>query len=99
MVRDLFLGKPALTSTSESSWCLPSISSSQVRKSEPSPAVPCGPHPPAFPLPPAFFRKGSVGAGSRLAFPQLHGDFPACPEPGADNRFAGRLLDAADEWR
>ncbi|XP_010828541.1 PREDICTED: ephrin type-A receptor 8-like [Bison bison bison] len=30
---------------------------------------------------------------------QLHGDFPACPEPGADNRFAGRLLDAADEWR
>lgn len=103
-VGGLFLGKPALTSSAV--LLVPAIDffnegsrSSQVGESKPSPAVPCGPHPPALPLLPAFFRKGSFGAGSGLAFPRLHGDFPACPEPGADNRFAGRLLDAADEWR
>lgn len=64
---------------------------------------PCGPEwalpPLSFPLLLSFFRKGSFWSElSAWPFPSSTGDFPACPEPGAKNHFAGRLLDAADEW-
>lgn len=70
----------------------------QAGKLDPGPAVPVRPHPPSSPLLLSFFRNGSFGAGSRLPFPQLHWDSPACPEPGAGagagSHCAGRLLDA-----
>lgn len=74
--------------------------SPQVGELGSQPCRPVGAPPPlSFPLLPSCFRKGSFWSGLPVwPFPSSTGDFPACPEPGAKNHFAGRLLDAADEW-
>lgn len=54
-----------------------------------------GPTPTSFPS----LERALLEQALHLASPQLHWDFPARLEPGADNHFAGNILGAADKRR